>query len=955
MSFRQILDNIFMEQNTGVFDEFYYPYLEQTAIRLEKRLQQKYSFGLNVEEVMKEALLMVKQALISMGTKSLLVELQTYKKENKNNDAYKDFITFITTAKFKKYFNNKYPVLKRLMRKKCDTFCDLYQECLERLEQDKKVIEKKFGINITFFNGLKFDVGGDTHNQGKCVVQVCLNKKDFIFYKPHSLNMDVLFADVTTEIMKNKDFSQYEFHNVRTIDMGEYGWQEKVDYRECETEKDVENYYFIVGMCLAVFYLFGTEDIHAENIIVNKDSPVFIDLEILMGNKNRLNFNENVEYNMQRFMRDKYKSSVLGTYILPQNVKGNLFDIDLCALTSGKDIGKVSKKISYFKICDNFTTNIHYEQIYTQCSENLSIVRCAGEIVDAEKYIKFIVEGFEKSYCTLMKFKMPLLQIVQKVRGKIIRQITRATYVYSKFIDAAHHPSYLNSEDERSRLFNLLHGKTPINAMTTEIVEAEMAMMEWDDIPYFWTKYDSCDLCYYICGKEKIIKNVFKQSIEETINRKIESMSVEDMNMQIDLIYCSMANYGEYRINSLEVQDNFLYRKLQEYKVECDNYSAVLEAIYDSIFRKRQKFSNMESMFALELTEDENYFINALDPRMYNGLGVIYFITLFNYYKNESCIEEVILPLVRGIEEAYPLQQLNVNCSSAFNGIISRVYIYYLIRKMYFNKDIQTYFDLAIEYLLEKDFSVDDIDYVNGISGGLVALLNIYNDSSDMRIKYIIDNMREVLLKKLNVANRESMLAGMAHGYSGIVYTLVKLYEYSNDSALLDKAVELVKEEDKLYSSNFNNWKDLRSGNYNMVYWCHGAAGIALSRAATLEVVRGNLELEELWIKDIERGIDSIKENGLEISENHGICHGYTGNLLILKYISKELKDMQLKKYVEQKKNEFIESIMENGINYQNPLNVVDINFMIGLSGIGYALLKLDNDDIPNILLLDVE
>ena len=143
MSFRQILDNIFIEQNTGVFDEFYYPYLEQTAIRLEKRLQQKYSFGLNVEEVMKEALLMVKQALISMGTKSLLVELQTYKKENKNNDAYKDFITFITTAKFKKYFNNKYPVLKRLMRKKCDTFCDLYQECLERLEQDKKVIEKK--------------------------------------------------------------------------------------------------------------------------------------------------------------------------------------------------------------------------------------------------------------------------------------------------------------------------------------------------------------------------------------------------------------------------------------------------------------------------------------------------------------------------------------------------------------------------------------------------------------------------------------------------------------------------------------------------------------------------------------------------------------------------------------------------------------------------------------------
>ena len=75
------------------------------------------------------------------------------------------------------------------------------------------------------------------------------------------------------------------------------------------SEKSVSEFYYKSGVYLAIFLLFGTCDLHYENIHVKSNSPVFIDLEVLgMGEASQ---------NFSSFTFNLPQTSVLNSYLLP--------------------------------------------------------------------------------------------------------------------------------------------------------------------------------------------------------------------------------------------------------------------------------------------------------------------------------------------------------------------------------------------------------------------------------------------------------------------------------------------------------------------------------------------------------------------------------------------------------------------------------------------------------------
>lgn len=135
------------------------------------------------------------------------------------------------------------------------------------------------------------------------------------------------------------------------------------------------------------------------------------------------------------------------------------------------------------------------------------------------------------------------------------------------------------------------------------------------------------------------------------------------------------------------------------------------------------------------------------------------------------------------------------------------------------------------------------------------------------------------------------------------------------------------------------------------VAWCHGASGILLSRAS---LKKHNLPLSEKRKnkidEDIEIAVRTTLKNGF--GHSHCLCHGDLGNMLILKYASSELNtkndidkryDIYMSHLISQLKDKW-----ECGIPYKNSPGM-----MLGLSGIGFGLLSLMNEDLPFILLLE--
>ena len=166
----------------------------------------------------------------------------------------------------------------------------------------------------------------------------------------------------------------------------------------------------------------------------------------------------------------------------------------------------------------------------------------------------------------------------------------------------------------------------------------------------------------------------------------------------------------------------------------------------------------------------------------------------------------------------------------------------------------------------------------------------------------------------------------------------VELYKMTYDQEYLKKIKLLLSYEDILYSEDLKNWTDLRDpdGRKTMRGWCHGAPGILLSRMSIMDILPDDKQIK----KDILRAVSTLFHN--EREKKICLCHGMTGNLLIMKkYLEKNPDDDLRQKYERQFSN------LKEQLQDMRSLMVTEtLNpaFMNGITGVGMAMMLLNMD-----------
>lgn len=913
----------------GVFDNFYVNYLELIE---EKCIScfSKYHPEENLENVFSKVLIQEKSNLIELCSRTLIQEFKEYKETMKvEGDAYNSFNIGFTEKQNIEKILKKYPVLDQLINQEIGNVNKNIDQIFERLYNDKNEIEKTFDIKLNELASI--DIGtGDTHNGGLSVA-ILHFASGTIVYKPHDLYTDLAYAKIC-EYLKSRN-NTIDLRYAKSLSKEEYGWQQWVEYKECESMYMVKKYCNRLGIMLAIFRALRTTDVHMENIIPCGEYPVIIDLETLCSN----GIIDLSEDSIASNFNEEYFNSVLASCLLPNRSINTMLDIDITGLGAGEK--QKSKKFKMECIVAKGTEDIDIREEMVESFYH-KVLRCNNKKVDYTLYIEDIIEGFQKTYFLIMEHKRNMFEAVQNSFSRAkFRQVLRGTFIYDKFLKASYGPNYLISLEERRRVLSI------INTQDTKKEREEYKQLLNSDIPYFFSRFEDCHLYSYGGIVEA---DYFRKSIkDEVLDNLMVKMNEDDCMKQINLIQ------NAFKFNYTEKIKNMYTDELNP--LDENNQEKNIRKIFEHI--KKLAIWNKErtrcTFYDVGISPTGDYKIDILGNGLYNGVGLVLFLYTYALKTGKTKDMEFAGGVLAGFEEQYNSNELVMN-TSIFSGVASHLYMYYILQKRIHNSNFMENYETIIKKVEDyQGYDKEDImDIIGGSSGLLIVLANIFIESHEIRIRRLIEKFSKKLYEYIQCKGVE--LNGFAHGRAGMATALVVAGTLLEEKRYCDRGIELFKEEDKFYIECDENWKDLRGEGNDSWMWCHGAPGCLLARTLS---VKFNPELKHVLINSLfKRAHQKLITEFMVVSEGDSICHGSFGNLEILDYITQSgilETTMDNKKSYDYLKK-IISRINKKGLILGIAGSRGIVSFMLGISGIGYTLMRQLDKTLPSLLALEV-
>lgn len=896
------------------------------------------------------------EIVIEKSLKTLILELNYFSRNNKlkgdsPKDRYLDFCGKFKNAQYLKELIYKFPILFRVIVEELIKSKDYIIESLDNLNRDYKYLKKIFQIE----GKIKRieDNKGDSHC-GKKSVLIFYFEKGSVVYKPRSLEIDKKFNAILNYINEKK--LRYKLERMTYLVREEYGWQECIEAKECNSEDDLEKIYYKLGVYSCLFHILNTSDLHMDNLIISRDNPFFVDLESIFQSFSGYMSKED---NSFEIICRKIKNSIFETGLFPASIDKNM-DLDISGIT-GKGGQTVLK--GKCQIQDNYTDNMRL--IRTDCTIKYkeNIPKLNGKYIDPREYVSFIIEGFESCYDLIMKNKADFIDkdgLLTNFSNCKVRTILRDTQSYSVVLKTSTHPKYLFDGIYRNKLFDKMWAIVKKDKRFLNIVTSEIRDMMEGDIPYFYS-YVNSGIVYDSLGR-KCIENEYNM-LEKSISR-IRGMNEIAKKEQVKYIETSLRK----PIKRWEIR---------EYKKNYMNTNNLLLETDKLFIEEAEKIGNkiLEQGILSDKCNDINWLnidignggqwiYSPQDAYLYSGVlgNGLFFTILYDITKNNT-YKDVIEKILKSAE--YLTKDIDENNISAFLGKASLAYCYYFMGLKFNRNDL---IEKAIYYILScKNYIENDknFDIVSGCAGTLIVALNIFNKYNNKEILDVAINSGEHLIKYCiekdnsigwpTPAGGGQILSGMSHGSAGIAWALIELYKVVKDERYLCLASKAINFERKIYNREQNNWintknkKDLiQNGFTDPVNWCHGAPGLGISRIKCYDIFKDDSIIEE-----IQDSINKTLKEGFGGSDC--LCHGTMGNIELLimanKLFYKENYLLKARRIV----SNLIKDANIDQWHCGIPQNFQVTSFMTGLSGIGYQLLRLTKPKlIPSVLTLEL-
>jgi lantibiotic modifying enzyme len=250
-----------------------------------------------------------------------------------------------------------------------------------------------------------------------------------------------------------------------------------------------------------------------------------------------------------------------------------------------------------------------------------------------------------------------------------------------------------------------------------------------------------------------------------------------------------------------------------------------------------------------------------------------------------------------------------------------------------------------------------ELDLISGSAGVIAVLLALYARTGSTALLDRAIRHGELLLKEARVEtgwswrtlNRDRHLTGFSHGAAGIGWAAFELWSATDDKRFHKMGLQAFLYERSCFSEAERNWPDYRhQPPAYPVMWCHGAAGIALSRLRCWSLSR-----EPVLLEDVRTALPTVLAHAGDAS-NYCLCHGEAGNADVLLYATQVLYEPECVRAVERIAGDGIERFERRSVPW--PCGVPGAHetpeLMTGLAGIGYFYLRLaDPTATPSILL----
>ncbi|WP_405121550.1 type 2 lanthipeptide synthetase LanM [Sellimonas caecigallum] len=918
------------------FEQFYQSFVIQGKYELARRIA---SFEDIDEVVYGNFIGDLSVRLQNISLRTLIAELHGYKEKgklygNSTEEEYQSFCRIVGTREFFLHIEKTYPVLIRCITECVEKTIHFYEKVILWFCRDKEQIKH------TFCNGKDKDIGkiikiesglSDLHNEGQQVLKIGFQNGEKILLKPRSMKNEQTYLELLEWISKRTGTEQYY---PLFLSYEDHSWCSIAEYQMCKSHEELGRYYRRLGEQLFLTYFLGTKDIHYENLIACGEYPVIVDLEALTYNTSVKNCHK-----AKDVILDWINESVLSVGILPSYT----WNSDGKGIDSSAMNGKGGQKLPFRMpvLANGETSDIRIVYKERISSDGKNIARTEEGEEKLTEYIEDVIKGFAAAYLCAAKEKKEFADQIKKLRHLESRYIVAHTQRYTMLLSSSYHPSLLMDGADREIFFYAL--KEGRKDYEKEIIQREIRTLLAGDIPSFSFCMDDTGI---YAGKERCRQGYFEETSYNRLQKKTDRLCLEDLQNQCDLIRTSMELIPENQTDYC----NKMYKtgKCTNWSIEAEEKSRaqVVDSLADRLCRYAIWNTNKTevSWFVLRFSAQEScaWGIRPMGMYLYDGLaGMLLLTTMLRSFSKYEKIKEYQKVLKRQLFQytdkgAKSCTNLQSRSIGAYSGEGSLVYTYLNLYKMTDKKEYLNYAIKHTEIVYEILGEETSYDLVEGAAGAAWVFLLLYEETGNqIYVKYAEKTIQFMMPLSVqikngigwNVENQSNAMGGMAHGNAGILMPVIYLWELTKKKEYEILAEQIWKYEDSLYQERTGNWIDVRAKGEmeeDAVAWCHGAAGILLSRVWCYERVTDKKWKNRLRT-DAEKAYEKTRSYWKR--DSWTLCHGCAGNLWIL-----EIAERVLKKKRERR------SVFDNV--KLLPQERMNPGFMAGYGGILFYLLR---------------
>jgi type 2 lantibiotic biosynthesis protein LanM len=871
-------------------------------------------------------------------------------------DRWTEFLDWASQPGFWRDLSTHYPTLLARLDTTVANRCAAGAEFARRFGADRAAIDTLLGHSGGELTAVGFGQG-DTHRAGRSVARLSLDNGALI-YKPRSLAVDAAldrFLEVVFDphgsLGRGGVDQQARIRVPRVLARPGYGWSEFIEHRYCRTPEELSSYYTGIGHWLAIARLFGTTDLHAENVIAAGPGPVIVDCETLFTPWLRLasmGMGDATDRALQRLY-----STVLLSGLLPgRGSELGWRGVDISAIGA---LPGQQPEIPMLRIVDAGTDKARMasQRVPVAATANLP----SPEPV-LERHWPDLLAGFDALTTRLAELdEVGVLEpAMAGFAGVEVRGVLRATESYAELTRMLWHPVSLHDEAAAvARAAQLLteQGRARPSAPSDPVVvAAEVAELLHGDIPLFATTTSDGQLTGPAGSRWG--------EPHDLVDAALTSWRSADLATERGLIRTSpiSAYSGEgwqpegARLSVAEVTGQDLSSRI----------GRLVESLLATLESSAVRGSDGTVTWIAPVLNTTGWSVQPLSLDSYSGAAGVALLLAGYRRASESGqlaplgeLEELLAGTVQTMRAAFD-RTLEIRSSSRFLGrpkspglyvgLGSQIWSWLWLVQLGAVKADELSRAVTLAGMLPQAVeAAEDCDVLAGTAGSIVALLMLAEQTRDGRWIELAETIGDTLVRTASRSDGTAYwpsprapqgLGGFVHGSAGIGWALARLSLVTGHAPFAETAEAAFAFDEMLYQPAIGDWQDLRGVAAPAPAWCHGAGGIGLAAADLIRLGFGDRQVHEEVVR---RAAAACWTGGMGF--NHSLCHGDLGCWELLDtafglgLAPSGLHREEVAAYL-------IGSIEEHGPVSGVARQAFSPGLLPGLSGIAYQLLRMN-------------